>query len=228
MARISTYALDTDISDNDKVLGSDVGGATKNFKLDGVKNYVDRNISGAGRLGYRYELSTSDRANGDFTANGGGTANLALSAITSFTISKKNAGGDDVNPMLLDIISNKLYLVEVGDVTVKGEFTIESYADNSDDSDFVDVTVTASNTNGNLTDEKYYVMNRVHIGDATYQHTQSSASTTWAVNHGLEKKPSVSIADSSDNVIYGEVTYTDLNNLTITLSAPTSGKAYIN
>ena len=228
MARVESYAIDTNVSDNDKVLGSDVGGATRNFKLGAVKDYVDRNISGAGRLGYRYELSVSDRLNGDFLANGGGSANLALNAITSFTISKKNSSGDDVNPMLLDILSNKLYLVEVGNVTVKGEFTIESYSDNSDNADFTDVTVTASNTNGNLTDGNYYVMSRVHVGDATYEHTQSSASTTWSINHNLEKKPSVSVADSSDNVIYGKVTYVDLNNLTITLSAPTSGKAYIN
>jgi|TARA_Y100000033_G_scaffold33257_1_gene31819 hypothetical protein len=65
-------------------------------------------------------------------------------------------------------------------------------------------------------------------GDKSFTFTQSSASTTWNINHNLGKKPSVSIADSADSLIHGAVSYTDLNNLTISLSAPTSGTAYLN
>jgi len=65
-------------------------------------------------------------------------------------------------------------------------------------------------------------------GDAHYTHDQNSASASWSVPHNLGKKPSVVVVDSADTVLYGHIEYTDLNNLTITLSAPTSGKAYIN
>ena len=65
-------------------------------------------------------------------------------------------------------------------------------------------------------------------GDKSFTFTQSSASATWNINHNLGKKPSVSIADSADSLIHGAVSYTDLNNLTISLSAPTSGTAYLN
>ena len=65
-------------------------------------------------------------------------------------------------------------------------------------------------------------------GDAHYTHDQNSASSSWSVSHNLGKKPSVVVVDSADTVLYGHIEYTDLNNLTITLSAPTSGKAYIN
>ncbi len=64
--------------------------------------------------------------------------------------------------------------------------------------------------------------------DSHYTHDQNSASDTWSVTHNLGKKPSVVIVDSADTVLYGHIEYTDLNSLTITLSAPTSGKAYIN
>ena len=64
--------------------------------------------------------------------------------------------------------------------------------------------------------------------DAHYTHDQNSASASWSVSHNLGKKPSVVVVDSADTVLYGHIEYTDLNNLTITLSAPTSGKAYIN
>lgn len=64
--------------------------------------------------------------------------------------------------------------------------------------------------------------------DAHYTHVQNAASATWSVSHGLGKKPSVMIVDSADSVLHGEIEYTDLNNLLINLSAPTSGKAYLN
>lgn len=64
--------------------------------------------------------------------------------------------------------------------------------------------------------------------DAHYTHTQNSSSSTWSISHGLKKKPSVMIVDSADTVIHGAIDYTDDNNLTINLSAPTSGKAYLN
>ena len=64
--------------------------------------------------------------------------------------------------------------------------------------------------------------------DAHYTHTQSAASSSWSVAHNLNKKPSVMIVDSADTVLHGAIEYTDNNNLVITLSAPTSGKAYLN
>jgi len=66
------------------------------------------------------------------------------------------------------------------------------------------------------------------VSDAHYTHVQNAASATWSVSHGLGKKPSVMIVDSADSVLHGEIEYTDLNNLLINLSAPTSGKAYLN
>jgi hypothetical protein len=64
--------------------------------------------------------------------------------------------------------------------------------------------------------------------DSHYTHNQNSVSDTWSVTHNLGKKPSVTVVDSADTVLYGAVLYTNNNSLTITLSAPTSGKAYMN
>ncbi len=64
--------------------------------------------------------------------------------------------------------------------------------------------------------------------DSHYTHNQNSVSDTWSVTHNLGKKPAVTVVDSADTVLYGAVSYTDDNSLTITLSAPTSGKAYMN
>lgn len=65
-------------------------------------------------------------------------------------------------------------------------------------------------------------------GDKHFTHNQSSASSTWNVSHNLGKFPSISVIDSSKNVVVGDVQYVDNNNLIITFTAAFSGKAYMN
>lgn len=61
-----------------------------------------------------------------------------------------------------------------------------------------------------------------------YTHVQSAATTTWAVHHSLGSRPGgVTVVDSADNVVFGDVLYVDDNNLTITFSASFGGKVYI-
>ena len=64
--------------------------------------------------------------------------------------------------------------------------------------------------------------------DAHYTHRQDMLSKVWAVEHNMNKYPSVTIVDSGDNVLYAEVEYIDKNNLEIRFVASTSGKAYLN
>lgn len=65
-------------------------------------------------------------------------------------------------------------------------------------------------------------------GDKTYVFTQATASDTWEIKHNLYKYPSVSIVDTGDNIVYGDVEYIDINTCVCHFSAPFSGKAYLN
>ena len=59
-------------------------------------------------------------------------------------------------------------------------------------------------------------------------HSQDSASALWTVNHNLGAKPGgVTVVDSGDTVVYGNVAYLNLNTLTISFAAAFGGKAYI-
>lgn len=71
-------------------------------------------------------------------------------------------------------------------------------------------------------------MKSVGITDSRYEHTQEFAGKVWEINHNLNKKPSVTVVDSGDNVVIGEVQYVDNNNLTVSFNASFSGKAYLN
>ena len=97
------------------------------------------------------------------------------------------------------------------------------------------LALTHKSSNGNISDGKQYAVKFVPGDvDKNYTHNQSSASTTWTINHGLNKFPSVSIKFSSSDSVYTNVgafagvTYTDANNLTINLAAAESGYAYLN
>lgn len=64
--------------------------------------------------------------------------------------------------------------------------------------------------------------------DLNYLHTQALASTLWEVAHGLGKYPSVTVKDTSERIVFGSVTYIDIDNLTIEFSVAFSGAATCN
>jgi hypothetical protein len=64
--------------------------------------------------------------------------------------------------------------------------------------------------------------------DANFVYVQSSPSATWVINHNLNKYCSVTIVDSADNVVYGEVLYNSLNQVTLTFAGAFSGEAFFN
>jgi len=64
--------------------------------------------------------------------------------------------------------------------------------------------------------------------DANFVFTQGIPSATWNITHHLGKFPSVSVVDTADQLMYGDTEYLNEDSLTITFSAPFSGKAYLN
>jgi len=82
-----------------------------------------------------------------------------------------------------------------------------------------DRTITLNYRDGGTTADLYKFS---HI------HTQSLALSEWTIVHNLGKYPSVSIVDSSNAEVIGEVEHIDSNSLKVKFSAAFSGKAYIN
>tara|TARA_R110002012_G_scaffold268929_2_gene452929 strand:- start:2110 stop:2817 length:708 start_codon:yes stop_codon:yes gene_type:complete len=63
--------------------------------------------------------------------------------------------------------------------------------------------------------------------DLNYTHVNASNSL-WSITHGLGKIPSVMIQDGLGNTIHGDISYTDLNSLTVTFNTAFAGTAYLN
>ena len=61
-----------------------------------------------------------------------------------------------------------------------------------------------------------------------YEHDQGLSSAIWTINHNLGKKPSVSVVDTANSIVFGEVTHTDSNQLVVVFNSAFSGYAYLN
>ena len=68
---------------------------------------------------------------------------------------------------------------------------------------------------------------RANIAE-TFTHEQNSAAAVWNINHNLNKHPSVTVVDSSGQMVLGVIEYTDNNNVVLTFSGAFSGEAYLN
>jgi hypothetical protein len=64
--------------------------------------------------------------------------------------------------------------------------------------------------------------------DKNYAHIQSVASNEWSVEHNLSKIPSVTVLDENGEEIFGEIVYTDINNLSIKFNSELTGSAHLN
>jgi hypothetical protein len=60
-----------------------------------------------------------------------------------------------------------------------------------------------------------------------YVHTQEAASATWTITHSLGGKPSVTVVDTADTVVIGEVKYDSNTQIRVLFTAAFSGYAYL-
>lgn len=69
--------------------------------------------------------------------------------------------------------------------------------------------------------------------DKFFEHNQQTSSSTWTIEHNLNKFPSAVVVDNYNRVFSGEIIYLDKNNLKINFKKqgnphPLTGKAYLN
>ena len=235
MARISSYTKDTNISSNDKLLGSDASGATRNFVINDIQSFIAETNTAGSSSSFTYKYSNGDTGSGEatFTVSSGST----FANITSIKVSKYNYR-ETVKPInnALALLSGKdIIIYEIDDKNNFGVYKVESLQVDSN-SNFYNLTLESKTSNGSIVNNKIYGIDIFPEsgGDLTFPHHQNTASASWVINHNLGKFPSVSIKfSSSDNVYtnvgaFAGIVYTDENNLTINLAAAESGYAYLN
>ena len=228
MARISTYQRDTVVTKNDKVIGTDSSGSiTKNFKLEDIAGFFSSTNAIGIATQFNFKFVTSNRSVQTISFDPL-AAGDTFDNVTSFVLSKFDAENNNISEYLKTYASKQIVIVRLDDYSNFGLFDVASVVDHASLSDYLTVTVTNRTNQGSFIADKYYGLAIFAEGDKHYTHNQGSASATWNVTHNLNKFPSVSVVLSTGQKGYGDVTYTDANNLTVSFAAAESGKAYIN
>lgn len=64
--------------------------------------------------------------------------------------------------------------------------------------------------------------------DATLVYNQVLPEAIWTINHSLNKYPSVTVVDSANTKVEGDIVYPSLSQVVITFSGAFSGRAFLN
>ena len=71
----------------------------------------------------------------------------------------------------------------------------------------------------------------INLFEKNFTFTQATAASAWVITHNLGKIPSITVVDTTGNIVVGCITLTsgnEENELTINFNAPFSGKASLN
>lgn len=228
MARISSYPRDLEVNDNDAWIGTESSNRlTRNFTAKAVADYLNikGKISISGQMVFKFTEDAPPLV-GAFSGPADGSA---LTAITTMQISGTDSSGQNTVAFMQYLVGNDILISEQNNIDEFGHFKITGYTLNGT---VYTLNLTNIGGNGNLDLNKYYDFATFTIssgvGDKNFVFNQAVASATWTVQHNLDKFPSCTMVLGTGQQGYGDVTFIDENNLTITFAGAESGKAYIN
>ena len=230
MARISRYKPDTDVTKDDKILGTDVSGVTKNYRLQDIGSFFkETNQAGiAAQLTYQYKTGPSlSNGNMGVTFSTGDT----FEKITSIKMSKF-AYAETVNSsenMMNIYASSSILIVDIADQDNYGVYDTGALTQDSNATDFYDLPLVEKKSHGSLTNDKIYGI--ISIGTGSDKNYASGSINTndirWsgsgpyvlAITHDLGKYGSPTVRDSANTIVYGKISYNGLNTLQLTFNA---------
>ena len=228
MARISSYPRDLQVNDGDAWIGTEQSNRlTRNFTAAAVAEYLNikGKISISGQMVFKF--ADAPTLDGEFTGPADGDL---MTSFTTVNISGIDSSGQEVAPFMNYLVGNNILINEQNKISQFGHYKITSYTLQGNGT--YDLALTNIGGNGNLVLNKYYDFAAFTISsgleDKNFVFIQGVPSTTWTIQHNLNKFPSVTSVNNNDVQMFGKVTYIDENNLTINFSAGFSGKAYMN
>ena len=239
MARLSTYGIDAKPELQDKVIGTDTSpGAnlrTKNYSLQEIVDLFNQgnSLGVADQTIYKFQSDISEgRDTGTISFIAGGGVGNSFATTTTLLISKTAAGGGNIANFLALFNGKDIILAETKNINNFGRYKISSISDYSKDTNFLEVTLDVTASNGVFAIDGYYIFSEFQnpstSGDASFTYSQAVAEDTWNIQHNMGKFPSITVIDTANTVVTGQYTYIDNNNVTLTFSAAFAGKAYLN
>lgn len=231
MSGISSYQLKSQPDGSDIVIGTSVeNGQTKNFSVQALSNYsINSYLKNISWQFIVLEPDPSERPEGTISFENYGGQGTNWSAITRLYINTAMPNGSTSVNYLARLVGKDIIFGDRNNLDGYGIFKLTSLTQESGSVYYMDLSYKSGS--GVIKALHYYGL-QVDIDgvetDKNFVFTQGTASTTWNIQHNLNKFPSVSVVNNNNVLMYGETTYVDTNNLTINFSAGFSGKAYLN
>ncbi len=253
MGRIQNVPLDKPASRHDKVIGSDVQGfgRTRNYELGDIAALANV-LGGRGVFLYEFTFSLADLDTGVSqmsSENGEADANN----ITTYRFSKEDMYGNDLTDLvtLYETNADSIVLKITNSININ-LIAVYAIISVTASTAWVDVEVLRFKNFNNLSFEegKEYTLAFDYVSAAeaaqstselindgedgtnpfitSFEHDQGTPSTVWTITHNMNRKPSVTVVDTAELVVVGEVEYINENTITITFNSSFSGKAYLN
>jgi len=236
MSRIQQFPLDTTITGGDKLVGTDVGNnnATKAYQIETIAAFFAQS-GGADplRAGMQYnyagKYTNNTIASGEFRYQVDPTAPSAFgwANITGIAVSRYNRNLVDINPVI-DLFSNQLIRLTDVDTSSNKSYAIYEVGVKTDLTDAYLLALTHRGSAGTPVGGVTSIAPSGFTNETTFTFTQGTLSNTWTINHNLDRFPSVTVVDNSNNIVVGAVTYNNSNQIVISFSETVIGKAYLN
>ena len=234
MARISSYVDASPVVAADKWIGSDSVNKqqTKNFTAQKVADFINKTGGQAQNLRYTYNNTTAYTTGSIAFANGG-AANIPLNSITTFNVGAfdlrsptKNLGDFITNAL----VSSEILLSDCSDIANWAIYSWNTAVITGVNGEY-QIGLTFKAGGGSLIEDRDYFISLLNNGSAISNFTfdLDGNSLSYTITHGMNKFPSVSvIEDGTNNQVFGNVTYNNLNQCTISFSSLVTGKATFN
>ena len=162
MARISTYDQDSNVSFQDKLIGTNsVDSATKNFTLQSVIDLINQ-LSGVNLFDgmvYKFQnyLPAATDPVGILNLVGGATATTTFSSVTQIIVSKKVFNGLDVSQYLTSLNGKRFKITQQNDLNTFAVYTVNTAADFTNNR-YVVFNVTFVRGNGSFIPNLFYFL----------------------------------------------------------------------
>lgn len=237
MARISIYQKDTDITSQDKVIGTDFNSSvTKNFPLGGLSNFFSRTITVGGQVAYQF---VDIKKNASLTEPADDTA---FSALTTFKLSEIDSAGHNVEDFLLEYAGKRIIITQVDNKNNYGFYDVTSVIEDENNLNYYDFILKYVSGHGNLILNKYYTIMlaggdkhkelsfTTNTFEAGTEVINGSAMRYFDFTHNLNKYPSITATEvgSPDQVALVPVKYLNTNTVRVYFTGLTNGKIYAN
>ena len=207
MARIQTYAQDSNVTFQDKLIGTDSAtSATKNFTIQSLMDVINQ-LSGVDMfdgLVFRYvafEPAATDPA-GTLNLVGGVAASQAFSATTQIILSKKVVNSVDVENYLTSFSGKKIKVSKQGDFDKFGIFNVTNVQNHSN-TRYLVLTVTHKESNGSFDPNSYYFLSFYGVPKVTDLDDVTNAGSGLIITDAERTTLGTALqpADIIDNVI---------------------------